>query len=384
MNNKQILVCPDSPNETECLLALLRAPNFGLVSLQRLLAVFPLPEIFTASYQQLLQNGVNSEVAAYIQKPAWEAVEKDLAWAQQKGHRILTWLDPNYPCLLKEVPGAPLVLYVRGDSKILDNPQLAIVGSRNPTPMGMQLAHEFAKHLSLCGLTITSGLALGIDASSHQGALAGDGLTIAVMGSGLDQIYPVRHHDLAEKILVKGGAVISEFPPGTPPKPENFPRRNRIISGLSVGVLVVEAALRSGSLITARYALEQGREIFAIPGSIYNPLARGCHSLLKQGAKLVETAADILDELGSLLQVTKTQRKLEQLLPLDLSLLDMNQAKLVECVGFETTSIDSLIERSGFAADVVSSELMVLELHGYITAVPGGYVKSMDFKKVIA
>ncbi len=371
--------------DIEYYLALLHTPDFGVATLQKLLASFlSLQNLFASSRQDLLNNGVPHGIAHSLANPDWAAVEKDLAWARKHGNQIVTWQDPSYPPLLKEIPGAPMVLFIRGDAAVLSMPQLAMVGSRNPTHAGAESAYEFAKHLSSCGLTITSGMALGIDAASHRGASASGGLTIAVMGTGLDQVYPSCHQELGETILRGGGALVSEFPPGTLPKPENFPRRNRIISGLSVGVLVVEAALRSGSLITARYALEQGREVFAMPGSVHNPLARGCHSLLKQGAKLVETATDILEEVGSLLQITKLRTQLPQSSQFELDLLDINQAKLVECVGFETTPVDLLIERSGFTADVVSSELILLELRGYIRAVPGGYVKSMDLKKVIA
>ncbi len=216
---------------------------------------------------------------------------------QKSGTRLLPLSDPLYPPLLRQIPDPPIALFVRGDATLLSEPQLAMVGSRNPSVEGRRNAEEFAEYLAKCGLVITSGMALGIDAASHKGALKG-GKTVAVWGTGLDKAYPPRNRELAEEIIAKG-VVVSEFPPGTPPLPTHFPRRNRIISGLAVGTLVVEAAKQSGSLITARLASEQGREVFAIPGSIHNPMARGCHRLLRDGAKLVESAGDILEETGA-------------------------------------------------------------------------------------
>jgi DNA processing protein len=219
--------------------------------------------------------------------------------------------DGRYPPLLREIPQAPPVLFVHGDPDCLRVPQLAMVGTRNPTPSGRETARQFAAHLAGAGMIITSGLALGIDAAAHQGALAGGGRTIAVMGTSLDRVYPAKHRDLARAIAERG-ALVSELPTGTPALAENFPRRNRLISGLALGVLVVEAALQSGSLITARLALDQGREVFAIPGSIHNPLAKGCHALIRQGAKLVETANDIVEELGALAAVNGERRRTTQ------------------------------------------------------------------------
>lgn len=360
-------------------LALLRAPALGPATFFKLLEAFPkLSDLFTIPWQELIDLKIDPALAAYLQKPDWLGVERDLSWAQQKGNKIITWQDATYPTLLREISTAPPVFYMQGDSAILSTPQLAIVGSRNPSPLGNECAFEFAKTLAASGLTITSGLALGVDAASHRGALVAKGLTIGVTGTGLDRIYPARHNDLARQIIEQGGALISEFPPGTLPKAENFPRRNRLISGLSVGVLVVEAAMKSGSLITARYALEQGREVFAIPGSIHNPLARGCHHLLRQGAKLVETATDVLEELGSLLQalIPSTAPSQPKQKLLDLPILDGDYAKLMQYIGFEMTPVDTLIERSGLAAETVSSLLLMLELQGYITAVSGGYIKN--------
>ncbi|MCI0655067.1 MAG: DNA-processing protein DprA, partial [Methylococcaceae bacterium] len=240
--------------------------------------------------------GLKQSTIDYLKSPDWAAIDNDFEWLNQPGHQAITLHDSRYPARLKEIAVPPPLLFVSGDPALLSTPQLSIVGSRNPSPSGVGTARNFAAALSGAGLCITSGLALGIDASAHEGSLNAGGKTVAVLGTGPDRVYPARHKQLAWKIAEKG-CLVSEFPPGTRPKACNFPRRNRIISGLSLGVLVVEAAIQSGSLITARLALEQGREVFAIPGSIHNPLARGCNALIKSGAKLVETAQDILEEL---------------------------------------------------------------------------------------
>lgn len=374
-------------------LALLRAPKLNNTTFQKLLEHFPnLEELFNCSEQQLIKAGIAPALTTYLQHPDWTDVEKDLRWSEDPQNYILTLNDGDYPPLLKQTIGAPWVLFVRGSVDKLQLPQLAMVGSRNPTPLGIETAFSFAKHLTLSGFTVTSGLALGIDAASHRGALEGTGATIAVMGTGLDHIYPTRHVELAEQILAQEGALVSEFSPGTKARPENFPRRNRIISGLSLGVLVVEAVLQSGSLITARYAVEQDREIFAIPGSIHNPMARGCHALLKQGAKLVESIADVLEELGALLQAIKPLQKrtfpvttiIEEVSEGATASLPPIDIKLVKCIGFEPTAIDIIVERSGLSAAVVLSRLVLLELEGYITAASGGYILSAQVKRVNA
>ena len=355
-------------------LAVQRAPGIGPVTCialyQKLGQLAPL---FSKNRSELLACGVPESAVSYLQAPAWDEVEADLRWAEQSGNSIMTWQDPLYPPLLKQAPSAPPVLYVTGDPSVLSTSQLAIVGSRNPTKSGAETAEQFAKFLAEAGLTITSGLAYGVDGASHRGALQGKGRTIAVMGTGLKHIYPARHQSLSEAIAAQGGALVSEFPPDTKPKAENFPRRNRISSGLSMGVLVVEAALQSGSLISARYAMEQGREVFAIPGSIHNPLARGCHALLKQGAKLVETAQDIIEELGALYQAASGNDELavEQ----HVVELDEEYQALLNCINYEPTPVDLMIARSGLTANTVSSMLLILELQGIIAAVPGGYVR---------
>lgn len=298
-----------------------------------------------------------------------------LNWQTSDRHLICPD-DVRYPALLKDLPDPPLLLYVLGNAEVLRDPQLAIVGSRNPTPPGRDNAVAFAKALAEFGLTITSGLALGIDAAAHEGALAGKGPTIAVAGTGVDRIYPASHRQLAHRIVAEGGALVSEFALGTPPMKHQFPRRNRIISGLSLGTLVVEAALSSGSLITARQALEQGREVFAIPGSIHNPMAKGCHQLIRHGAKLVETARDVLEELGALIPLMlEASPSAVTVNPIERDGLDPEQLQLLAEMGFDPVSTDELIERTGFGADAVAGMLLTLELNNIICAVPGGYLR---------
>jgi DNA processing protein len=314
--------------------------------------------------------GLKSETIAALKNPDWTVIDNDLAWLDQTNNWAITIQDALYPPLLKELSDPPPLLFVRGNVALLTLPQIAIVGSRNPSTSGKDTAFEFAKSLSHCGFVITSGLALGIDAASHQGALSVGGFTIAVAGTGLDRVYPARHKDLATEIVNKG-AMVSEFPPGTTAKANHFPRRNRIISGLSQGLLVVEAAKQSGSLITARMALEQNREVFAIPGSIHNPLARGCNALIREGAKLVETTQDILEELN------QYNQQVENLtLPPMQSMLDLEQQTLLNRVLFSPTSIDELVTESGETVEILSSMLLILELQGYLEATAGGcYVR---------
>jgi DNA processing protein len=302
-----------------------------------------------------------------IKKPDWSLIDYDLSWLEQDNNSVITVHDSNYPAQLKEIADPPPLLFVRGNPELLSLPQIAIVGSRNPSTSGLEIAFNFAKTLSHNGFVITSGLALGIDAASHRGALKANGYTIAVAGTGLDRVYPAKHKDLATDI-VNTGAIISEFPPGTTAKANHFPRRNRIISGLSLGLLVVEAAKQSGSLITARMALEQNREVFAIPGSIYNPLARGCNALIREGAKLVETSQDILDEIS---QYNQQDENTSQ--PTMQSTLDLEQQTLLNLVMFSPTSIDALVENTNQSVEVISSMLLILELQGYVEATPGGY-----------
>lgn len=301
----------------------------------------------------------------------WEVIDSALRWREQPDCHILTLEHPAYPPQLKEIHDAPPLLFVRGDVAQLSNPQLAMVGSRNPGVVGRETAHDFGRSLAAAGLVITSGLAQGIDTASHQGALAGDGQSVAVFGTGPDRVYPAQNRELAHAIVAGGGALVSEYSPGVGPQPANFPRRNRIISGLSLGTLVVEAALRSGSLITARYATEQGREVFAIPGSIHNPLARGCHQLIRQGAKLVESAQDILEELAPQLHAAIAAEAAPA--PEPAAQLDEEYRQLLSCLDGGPSSVDRLVQRSGLTADAVSSMLLLLELQGYVVSTAGGY-----------
>jgi DNA processing protein len=353
-------------------LALVRMPGVGPIMARALLAQWGTPRrLFDAGDTAMGTAGVVYEPAkAYLRQPDWAAVEHDLDWLIQSHCHAITLQDARYPTLLQQIPDPPPVLFVRGDPCRLAAMQLAIVGSRNPSASGERTAAEFASQLAHTGLTITSGLAVGIDAAAHRGALAGGRRTIAVTGTGLDQVYPARHRPLADEIAACG-ALVSEFPPGTPPRRENFPRRNRLISALSLGTLVVEAALHSGSLITARQAAEQGREVFAIPGSIHNPLARGCHALLRQGAKLVETVADVLEELPPLPGAEDTAPAASA--PRARAATGHHEfARFLNHIGFEPTAVDTLVERSGLTADQVSSMLVVLELHGLVASAPGG------------
>ena len=355
-------------------LTLYHAPGVGAVTLQRLLEHFPNPaDLQQLGSEQLRQLGLKQAGITALRQPDKAAIEQDLDWHAQPGNRIMCCKDHDYPALLLQIPAPPPLLYVHGNAALLGEPQLAMVGSRNPTGSGRQTATEFARHLSATGLIITSGLALGIDAASHQGALDAGGATIAVMGTGLDRVYPARHRDLARQIAEQG-ALVSEFPVGTPPLAENFPRRNRIISGLSLGTLVVEAALRSGSLISARNAGEQGREVFAIPGSIHNPLARGCHLLIRQGAKLVETAQDVIDELGAMAGACRDQTTAGQSndYPCTARELDSEYQQLLDIIEFDSISVDQLVTRSGLTPAEVSSMLLQLEMSGYIASSPGG------------
>jgi DNA processing protein len=313
----------------------------------------------------------------------------DLAWlAESPQHHIIHYDDAMYPALLREIPRPPRVLYAIGNIDLLHTPQLAIVGSRKPTATGRDTAKQFSYHLAKAGFTITSGLALGIDGASHEGALAAAGNTIAVLGCGLQQIYPPNHKALAQRIK-ETGLLISEFAPDMPPLAANFPQRNRIISGLSLATLVVEAAVQSGSLITARFACEQGREVFAIPGSIHNPQARGCHALIKQGAKLVETVDDIVEELPALLQYSLQLSIPTASPPLAVSqVIDNKQHELPELgvenachfmlkyVGYEPTTFDTIINRSSLPAEQVSAILVQLELDGLIESLTHGYIRT--------
>jgi DNA processing protein len=355
-------------------LALARAPGLHRDHLRDADALDdPLRLVGTAA-AELAARGVPEAAATWLARPDLQILEGERRWLEGAGVQLIGCSSEHYPPLLGQIASAPVALYLRGDSAVLLSAQLAIVGSRNPTVSGARTARDFAAYLARAGLTITSGLAVGIDASAHEGALAAPGRTIAVLGSGLDQVYPPEHSALAARIVAQGGALVSEFPPGTAPRRENFPRRNRLISGLSLGTLVVEAARQSGSLITARLASEQGREVFAIPGSIHNPLARGCHELLRQGAKLVETAADVLSEL----KFPYTKQDITDATDAaarggaPAAALDKDYEILLDALGFEPESIDALVERTGLPSPSVASMLLILELEGRVGLHPGG------------
>jgi len=352
-------------------LAATHLPEIGPITFSKWLTIFEnITTLFTADASELANAGLTPSQIHNLKNPDWHTAEKNLAWCEKNQCHLITLTDEMYPALLKEIPAAPLLLYVRGNPTLLNHPQLAIVGSRNPTPSGRELANHFAHTLASTGLHITSGMALGIDAASHRGALKAKGKTLAIFGTGLNQIYPHSHRDLAEEIA-NNGALISEFSPLESARAINFPRRNRIISGLSLGVLVVEAAIRSGSLITARYANEQGREVFAIPGSIHNPLAKGCHYLIRQGAKLIETAEDILEELGALHAITTPIKTIAN--PKKHDTLAPSLRALLAHIGYEITALDTIIMRSGLTATQVSSMLLSLELQDFIKTTQGGY-----------
>ena len=332
---------------------------------------------FNTSHNQLSRLAIKPDVIKIITTQEKPDISADLNWLAENNHHIITLQDQRYPQQLKELYDAPPLLYVRGDPDYLKQAQLAIVGTRNPTAAGRSTAKDFANHLANAGITITSGLASGIDGAAHEGALHGLAGTVAVVAHGLDIIYPAQHQQLAQEIT-EHGAIVSEMPVGTQPQRGLFPRRNRLISALSLGTLVVEAAQKSGSLITARCAIEQNREVFAIPGSIHNPMARGCHQLIRQGAKLVETANDILEELCLSMKQTdiypqkhpeNTQEK-----PKDLhQTLDPDHQKLLKCLGYEPTSIDELVLSSKFTAAEVASMLLIMELEGVIVCHNGRY-----------
>ena len=362
-------------------LALIRVPGLGPGRARRLLERFGEPAaVLDAGVRAWQAAGLSEALCKGLAQPDWAGVDLDLAWlaesAPAAARSLITFRDPRFPPLLAEIAQAPLALFAMGDPDLLRLPQLAVVGARTASAQGMENAQAFAAELARRGLTITSGLALGIDSAAHRGALAADGLTIAVCGNGLDRVYPARNRELAHAIAARG-LLLSEFPVGVPPLPEHFPRRNRIISGLALGVLVVEAARESGSLITARLAGEQGREVFAIPGSIHNPLARGSHALIREGAKLVETVDDILSELAPQLPAARaslaagTNPAESNGESAGESVGDPDQARVLQALGFETLALDHLVGRLGLPVERISAALLTLELAGQVSAGPG-------------
>lgn len=357
-----------SPADARYWFALEAIPGLGADGVRRLLDEFGDVKAIFAAPSVVLRDLIGDKLADQVVRAADTAMPEAVnAWLDSPDAHFITCIDPAYPPLLNALPGAPAWLYVKGAPEVLHRPMLAIVGSRNATPQGQRDAAAFAQHLAEAGLTIVSGLAEGIDTAAHDGGLAGNGSGVAVVGTGLDRVYPAKNRDLAHR-LTTCGALVSEFALGTPPKPGHFPRRNRVISGLALGVLVVEAAPQSGSLITARLAGEQGRDVFAIPGSIHSPLAKGCHQLIRQGAKLVESAEDILEELRGTWAPTRARRT-EPAANGEpagdegvLSLLDSTPC-----------SLDELVGRSGLTVDRLSAMLLTLELEGRVALVPGGF-----------
>lgn len=348
-------------------LALNQIQGLGNASLLQLLSKFGLPEeIFRAPFSAL--NEVVSEKISYkiregVQQPDIQAT---LEWLKKDNHHIITIADSQYPQQLLQTSNPPAILFAIGKVGLLNQPSIAMIGSRNATPQGEKNAENFAENLCDHGLCIVSGMAQGIDGAAHRGALKSNGATIAVVGTGLDIVYPSKHRALAHQIAMRG-LILSEFPLGTPSKPQNFPRRNRIISGLSLGCLVVEANKDSGSMITARLATEQGREVFAVPGSIHSPVSKGCHHLIKQGAKLVENSLDILEELKTLLPDVSPNGSMTQK-----GQTAPEASKILACMGYDAISFDSLLEATGLTADALSSMLMLLELDGKISTIVGG------------
>ncbi len=342
-------------------------PGIGGETQRQLLGTFGLPEAIFAASRAALVGAVGETLAGSIASTDCMAeVEATLAWSREPGNRIITLADAEYPQTLLRGINPPVLLYVKGRAELLNRPALAIVGSRNATRQGEANAEAFATALSQAGLTIVSGLALGIDAAAHRGALNGVGSTIAVIGTGPDRIYPARNAALTRRIAEQG-AIVSEFPLGTPPIAGNFPRRNRLIAGIGRGCLVVEAAERSGSLITARLAAESGAEVFAIPGSIHSPHAKGCHKLIKQGAKLVETAQDVMEEL-----------RWEGAVAIRAKPVAPGNDPILAALGHDPCDLDTLAERTGLPADALLAALLPLELDGKVAQLPGGRYQRLN------
>lgn len=351
-------------------LRLTLVPGIGGERQRRLLAALGSPErVFAAAGRAAIAQVIGGAMAdRLLDTDNREAVSVALAWAQEPGNTILCLGDVAYPPALLDIHDPPLLLYCKGEVARLSAPSLAIVGARSATPQGLANAGAFARSLSHAGLGIVSGLALGIDAAAHEGGLDGPGGTVAVIGTGADRIYPARNQALARRIA-EAGVIVSEFPLGTPPVAHNFPRRNRLIAGLAQGVLVVEAALGSGSLITARLAAEQGREVFAIPGSIHSPLSKGCHRLIRDGAKLVETAEDILEELPH--RICHAAPQQPEALP-DAASSDFAASSVLAAIGHDPVDGDTLALRCGLTTDALYAILLAMELDGQVARLPGG------------
>jgi len=358
---------------------LMQTDGVGVEMARRLLTTFGLPgDIFSAGFDALRAVAPERIARALLQTPTammQNRIELTLDWAAQPGRRILTLADADYPQALLNIADPPILLYIQGRDRLLSATSLAVVGSRNATVQGIQNAERFSEAASRAGLTVVSGLALGIDAAAHHGGLRGGGSSVAVIGTGIDIVYPMRNRALAQR-LAEEGCIVSEYPLGMPPVAANFPRRNRIISGLARAVLVVEAAAQSGSLITARTAAEQGRDVFAIPGSIHSPLSKGCHQLIKQGAKLIESAQDILEELGKLPLLARHPQA-----PANTSAIapaNHDADALLRAMGFDPVDADVLSLRSGLSAAMLSEQLLALELDGAVECLPGGRYRRVN------
>jgi DNA processing protein len=365
-------------DETRAWLALLRAPGLGASAVRELVGRHGSAARAQASAAR--EARVGAEARTWLGAPDEAAIERDLDWLAAPDHYLIVATSEDFPALLRDAANPPAALFVAGDPACLWSAQIAIVGARSASAGGLANARAFARTFAQAGNTVTSGLAEGVDGAAHEGALEGGGKTIAVLGTGPDLVYPRQHHDLAQRIAAHG-ALVSEFPPGTPGKPENFPRRNRLIAGLSLGTLVVEASLNSGSLITARLAAEAGREVFALPGSIHSPLARGCHKLIRDGAKLVETAEEVIEELrgvGGLLAEGLRRRLDAPATPVrvsDTQQRDPDYQRLLAALDAEPAALDELVGRTGLPAASLSSMLLVLELDGAVAAENGRYAR---------
>jgi DNA processing protein len=351
---------------------LAQCAGVGPNTARKLLSAFGLPQQVFAAGLRSLGNVVPERVARALSAPpsaeTLALIERTLAWAAQPDNHVLTLADHAYPKPLLEIADPPLMLYVKGRLDLLGSPSIAVVGSRNATAQGILNAETFSEALSQAGMTVVSGMALGIDTAAHQGALRGTGATVAVIGTGADIVYPARNRALAHQIAASG-CIVSEYPLGMPAIAANFPRRNRIISGLARATLVVEAAIQSGSLITARMAAEQGRDVFAIPGSIHAPLSRGCHELIRQGATLVEAAQDILDDMRCM-QLPHAARVAAPAISQERMAGDSDT--LLQIMGYDPVDLDLLARRAGMAAAPLSAALLALELDGKIEMLAGG------------
>ena len=378
--NTVIAMLTDGSSELSQLrswLALLHAGALADYNLQELLEHFVTAEAVLGAVRagSINRSHLPRKVLECLRKPDWQEIDRELRYLEHPHHHLIPLDSQRYPALLKQIPAPPLGLFVRGDPEVLTGPQIAIVGSRKPTIDGRKDAGYFAAELAKQGITVTSGLAHGIDTEAHRGALAQRGRTVAVLGSGLDCIYPKTNAGLADKIS-EDGALVSEFPLSWRPFAGNFPRRNRIISGLSAAVLVVEAARNSGSLITAKHALDQNREVFAVPGSIRNPMKQGCHGLLREGAGLAEHVEDIFAALGQFRHLTGTSTAAAAAQPENINGLDEQEKVLLDNIGYEPTSLDDIVNKTKLEIEAILGKLLNLELGGLITTVaPGSYIR---------